>query len=181
MVAVAVTATLGAETAHAQQPLVTRGYTAQYPSGWTLGVARERGLVFHTIASPGATVANHWVPIPSAGGIALHVSHETASNYRRRFKRAAPRPGGQMIRSIGTPRIAKRFRITSRPRPFRVDGARGVAVAFRYRYQGVENVQRDIAVRHGRYLVLIEMNCRPDLEAAGKAAMRQLVKSLRWR
>jgi hypothetical protein len=173
---------LGAHSAQAQQVLETEAYTAQFPADWAITVKPDRGIVFHTIVTPGATVADHWVPIPSAGGIALHVSHEAAAIVRKRFRsRRAPRAGGQMAKIIGTPRIAKRFRFTSNYHPARVDGARGVAVAFRYRYRGVENVQRDIAVRHGRYLVLIEMNCRPDLEPAGRAAMRQLVKSLRWK
>ena len=82
---------------------------------------------------------------------------------------------------IGVPKGAKRIRLTSRPRTVKVDGAHAVAAAVRYRYRGVENVQRDVIARHGRYLVLIEMNCRPDLEATGRAAMREVVKSLKWK
>ena len=178
MLAVAV-AMLGADSAGAQQQLETAGYTTTYPTGWSVTVKPDRGFVFHTIVSPGATVDDHWNPVPSAGGISVLVAHITAREFRKRYKRALPRRA--LDGMVGYPKGAKRVRLTSRPRTVKVDGAHAVAAALRYRYRGVENVQRDVIARHGRYLVLIEMNCRPDLEATGRLAMRQAVKSLKWK
>jgi hypothetical protein len=50
-----------------------------------------------------------------------------------------------------------------------------------YTYGGAAQVQRDIGVRHGKRVYLIELVCRPDREAQGQAALDGMVAALQWR
>lgn len=168
-------------TAHAQtQALTAPGFTTQFPGDWTHVKSKRQGVTLHTLMAPGTVVPNKFRSIPRDGGVAVTVSTSTAAHYRRIAKRAAPKRGLAMLRNVGVPRAAKKVKVVSDGARFKVDGITGATVAFTYTYNGVLNLQRDVAVRKGNRLVLIELNCRPDLEPAGKAAMDAVLANWHW-
>jgi hypothetical protein len=172
-----------AATAEAQapaQPLSAPGFTTRFPAGWTHAKHKTKGLTLHTLMAPGTTMPNWLHSIPRSGGIAVTVSTVSAARRRRNTKRAAPKRGLAMLDHIGFPRGAKRIKAVSRGAIFKLDGVTGATMTLSYTYKGVENLQRDVAVRKGNRIVLIELNCRPGLESAGQAALNVVLAAWHW-
>jgi hypothetical protein len=162
------------------QPLSAPGFTTQFPGDWKHVQNKRRGVTFHTLMAPGTTVPNIWRSIPRAGGVAITISTRTAANYRADVGRAAPRSGIAMLRAVGIPRAAKNVKVVTKGARFKLDGRTGATVAATYTYNGTENLQRDVAVRKGNRIVLIELNCRPDLEPAGQGALNVVLAGWHW-
>jgi hypothetical protein len=167
--------------AHAQtQALSAPGFTTQFPGDWQHVKNTRQGVTLHTLMSPGTVVPNKFRSIPKSGGIAVTVSIMSASHYKRVTHHKAPKRGHAMLRAIGIPRAAKHVKVATRGAIYRLDGVTGATGAVTYTYNGVKNLQRDVAVRKGNRLILIELNCRPDLEQAGQAGMSVVLANWRW-
>jgi hypothetical protein len=167
--------------AHAQtQALSAPGFTTQFPADWTHAKSSRQGVTLHTLMSPGTVVPNKFRSIPKAGGIAVTVSMMSASHYKRVTHHKAPKRGLAMLRAIGIPRAAKKVKVATKGAVYKLDGVTGATGAVTYTYNGVMNLQRDVAVRKGNRLILIELNCRPDLEQAGQAGMSVVLANWRW-
>jgi hypothetical protein len=180
----AVATALGAlpAAAHAQtQALSAPGFTTQFPGDWTHVKSTRQGVTLHTLMSPGTVVPNKFRSIPKAGGIAVTVSTMTASHYKRVTHHTAPKRGLAMLNAIGIPRAAKKVKVATKGTRYKLDGVTGATAAVTYTYNGVENLQRDVAVRKGNRIVLIELNCRPDLEPAGMAGMTVVLANWHWK
>jgi hypothetical protein len=167
--------------AHAQtQALSAPGFTTQFPGDWTHVKSTRQGVTLHTLMSPGTVVPNKFRSIPKSGGIAVTVSIMSASHYKRVTHHAAPKRGIAMLRAIGIPRAAKKVKVVSKGKVYKLDGVSGATGAVTYTYNGVKNLQRDVAVRKGNRIILIELNCRPDLEQAGQAGLSVVLANWHW-
>jgi hypothetical protein len=162
------------------QTLTGAAFTTQFPGDWKHARHHRRGVTFDTLTAPGTTVPNIWRSIPRAGGVAVTISTRSTAQYRRDVHRAAPKRGLAMMRIVGVPRAAKHVKTVSKPAVFKVDGVTGATATVTYTYNGVKNLQRDVALRKGNRLVLIELNGRPQLEPAGQAALN-VVLNWHWR
>jgi hypothetical protein len=168
-------------TASAQtQALSAPGFTTQFPSDWSHKIHRIRGYTMHTLMSPGTKMTSFLHSVPKSGGIAVTVSTSTAANYKRLTRHTAPKRGLAMLKAIGIPRGAKHIKVVSSGARFKLDGVTGATATFAYTYKGVKNLQRDVSVRKGNRLVLIELNCRPDLEPGGQAGLNAVLSSWHW-
>ena len=166
--------------ASAQQALAGPGFTTQFPGDWTHVKSSRQGVTLHTLMSPGTVVPNKFRSIPKSGGIAVTVSIMSASHYKRVTHHKAPKRGMAMLNAIGIPRAAKKVKVATKGKLFKLDGVTGATAAVTYTYNGVKNLQRDVAVRKGNRLILIELNCRPDLEPAGQAGMNVVLANWHW-
>jgi hypothetical protein len=167
--------------AHAQtQALSAAGFTTQFPGDWTHVESTRQGVTLHTLMSPGTVVPNKFRSIPKSGGIAVTVSIMSASHYKRVTHHTAPKRGLAMLRAIGIPRAAKKVKVATKGAIYKLDGVTGATGAVTYTYNGVKNLQRDVAVRKGNRLILIELNCRPDLEQAGQAGLSVVLANWHW-
>ena len=167
--------------AHAQtQALSAPGFTTQFPGDWTHVKSTRQGVTLHTLMSPGTVVPNKYRSIPKSGGIAVTVSIMSASRYKRVTHHKPPKRGLAMLRAIGVPREAKKVKVASKGKLYKLDGVTGATGAVTYTYNGVKNLQRDVAVRKGNRIILIELNCRPDLEQAGQAGMDVVLANWHW-
>ena len=167
--------------AHAQtQALSAPGFTTQFPGDWTHVKSTRQGVTLHTLMSPGTVVPNKYRSIPKSGGIAVTVSYMSASHYKRVTHHAAPKRGIAMLRAIGIPRAAKNVKVATKGTVYKLDGVSGATGAVTYTYNGVKNLQRDVAVRKGNRIILIELNCRPDLEQAGQAGLSVVLANWHW-
>src|SRR4051812_31220565 len=167
--------------AHAQtQALSGPGFTTQFPGDWTHVKSSRQGVTLHTLMSPGTVVPNKFRSIPKSGGIAVTVSIMSASHYKRVTHHKAPKRGIAMLRAIGIPRAAKHVKVASKGKIYKLDGVTGATGAVTYTYNGVKNLQSDVAVRKVNRLILIELNCRPDLEQAGQAGMSVVLANWHW-
>jgi hypothetical protein len=169
------------EAAQAQtQALSAPGFTTQFPGDWTQVKSVRRGVTLHTLMSPGTVVPNKFRSIPKSGGIAVTVSIMSASHYRRVTHHKPPKRGLAMLRAIGIPRAAKKVKVASKGAIYKLDGVTGATAAVTYTYNGVKNLQRDVAVRKGNRIILIELNCRPDLDQAGQTGMGVVLANWHW-
>jgi hypothetical protein len=176
----AVTAAVPA-TAHAQdQALSAPGFTTQFPAGWTQATHKNHGYTLHTLMAPGTQMTSFFHSIPKSGGIAVTVSTSTAANYRRLTHHTAPKRGVAMVATIGIPTAAKHVKAVMKAKGYKLDGVSGVTGAVSYTYKGVKNYQLDVAARKGNRLVLIELNCRPDLAPTGQAGMNVVLSGWHW-
>ena len=167
--------------AHAQtQALSAPGFTTQFPGDWTHVKSTRQGVTLDTLMSPGTVVPNKYRSIPKSGGVAVTVSIMSASRYKRVTHHKAPKRGLAMLKAIGVPREAKKVKVASKGKVFKLDGVSGATGALTYTYNGVKNLQRDVAVRKGNRIILIELNCRPDLEQAGQAGMSVVLANWHW-
>jgi hypothetical protein len=130
--------------------------------------------------SPGTVVPNKYRSIPKSGGIAVTVSIMSASRYKRVTHHKAPKKGMAMLNAIGIPRAAKKIKVVTKGALYRLDGVTGATGAVTYTYNGVKNLQRDVAVRKGNRIILIELNCRPDLEQAAMPGMTVVLANWHW-
>src|SRR3954468_14151068 len=178
-VALLLAAPVSAGAQGATQPLQTPHFTSQFLAGWTLKHRTNPGFNIYELATPGTKIDSHAVPTP--GGIGITVVVFSTRAFRKTFHRPVPKGTGLVRLVAGIPRPAKKVRITSAARPYRLDGGRGGAIAFRYTYKGVQNVQRDVAAHKGKWIVTIELDCRPDLEPQGRAAMNTVLGAFNWR
>ena len=162
------------------QALSAPGFATQFPGDWTHVKSTRQGVTLHTLMSPGTVVPNKFRSIPKSGGIAVTVSIMSASHYKRVTHHKAPKRGMAMLNAIGIPRAAKKVKVATKGKLFKLDGVTGATAAVTYTYNGVKNLQRDVAVRKGNRLILIELNCRPDLEPAGQAGMNVVLANWHW-
>jgi hypothetical protein len=168
-------------TASAQtQALTAPGFTTQFPSDWTQAKHKVHGFTLHTLMSPGTTMTSYFHSIPKSGGVAVTVSTETAAHFKRTTGHTAPKRGLAMVHAVGIPAKARHIKVVSKAATFKLDGVVGVTLTATYTYGGVKNLQRDVAARKGNRLVLIELNCRPDLEQAGQAGMSVVLANWHW-
>jgi hypothetical protein len=167
--------------AHAQtQALSAPGFTTQFPGDWTHVKSTRQGVTLHTLMSPGTVVPNKYRSIPKSGGIAVTVSIMSASRYKRVTHHKAPKRGLAMLKAVGVPREAKKVKVASKGKIYKLDGVTGATGALTYTYNGVKNLQRDVAVRKGNRIVLIELNCRPDLEPAAQPGLSVVLANWHW-
>jgi hypothetical protein len=162
------------------QALAGPGFTTQFPGDWTHVKSSRQGVTLHTLMSPGTVVPNKFRSIPKSGGNAVTVSIMSASHYNRVTHRKPPKRGLAMLNAIGIPRAAKHVKVASKGARYKLDGVTGATGAVTYTYNGVKNLQRDVAVRKGNRIILIELNCRPDLDQAGQAGMSVVLANWHW-
>ncbi len=168
-------------TASAQtQALTAPGFTTQFPSDWAHVKHTVHGATLHTLMSPGTKMTSYFHSIPKPGGVAVTVTMYSAAHYKRVTKHTAPKRGLAMLHNVGVPAKAKHVKVVSKGAKFTLDGIVGATVTLSYTYGGVKNLQRDVTARKGNRLVLIELNCRPDLEATGQAGMNAVLANWHW-
>jgi hypothetical protein len=161
------------------QTLTAPGFTTQFPDGWTQARHTFRGLTMHTLMAPGTTVPDFFASIPKPGGIAISISTSSVKTFEKVTHHRAPRSGLQLMDFVGVP-THKHLKTVSKPTRFTLDGSTGVTVTYSYPYKGTQNLQRDVAVRKGHRLVLIELNCRPDLEPSAQPALNTVLAGWHW-
>jgi hypothetical protein len=171
----------GAQTASAQ-PLTAARFSTQIPDGWGHNGFKYSGITAYTITSPGTQMASLHHNIPAAGGIAIEISSRSVANLEHVIHHTLPKRGPALLKYIaGIPPKAKHTKLTAKDAAITVAGAHGGIGTVTYTYDGAAELQRDIAVRHGKRAFLIELVCRPDLEAQGQAALSGIVAALQWR
>jgi hypothetical protein len=168
-------------SAHAQnQALSAPGFTTQFPAGWTQATHKNHGYTLHTLMSPGTQMTSFFHSVPKSGGIAVTVSSISAAGYKHLTHHTAPKSGLAMVHMIGVPTIAKHVTVATKLKRYTLDGMKGVTAAFNYTYKGVKNYQLDVTARKGNRLILIELNCRPDLAPTGQAGMNVVLSGWHW-
>jgi hypothetical protein len=169
------------QAAAADTTLKAPRFTTVYPSDWKRATERKRGTAGYTLTAPGTTVKQ--LGLPSApGGAAITVRSWTTKAFRRDFHRRPPKRSGALLDAIvGIPRDATGVQDARRRKATRLAGARGAEVGFRYRFNGVENLQLDVVARHGSTVVFAELNMDPALGDAGLAPWRALRARWHWR
>lgn len=180
VVAGAVTAAVPA-SAHAQnQALAGAGFTTQFPAGWTQATHKNHGYTLHTLMTPGTQMWSFFHSVPKPGGVAVTVGTISAAGFKKLTHHAAPKRGIGALMLAGVPKGAKHIKVTN-GKHYTLGGVVGGTGSATYTYKGTKNYQLDVAARKGNRLVLIELNCRPDLAPTGQAGMNVVLAGWHWR
>jgi len=188
-----VAATTLAASATASDPATTHtlrasSFTTSYPAGWRLTVRRASGIVTYELSSTGAKV--NGVGIAPAGTIAITIgvlsvswvtTHPLLSGVPP-DRAAASQSALQLLpHVIGTPVPNPSHWITTAAHSTVLDGVSAAAIAYRYRYAGVGNVQGDVLARHGHEIVYAELDTEPSLRSKGTAALATITTHWHWK
>lgn len=170
---------LAASPALAQSgPAVTGdGFTTTLPAGWTSHDYASLGGRAWGFASPGASTNKLATPTP--GGIGVTAWVAKAAKVEHRLGSLPSSPSRLVAKLTGVPHGAKHAKITSKPHPTTLAGAKAGTMTLTYTLGSRSIVQRDVAVRRGSKLYEIEL----DVDAANAAAGRQALQAIlaAWR
>jgi hypothetical protein len=182
--AVALTAVAcGSASAAAPTPttriLDATGFSALFPSTWSMTTKTVKGATEYELSSNGALNASG---VPKAGAIGITIQEVP---YAVAIASGAPNPATatptQLVNGmVGTPPSATGVKVTYALHAvsFAHDIAYGLTLT--YDSAGTPNLQEDVVDRHASVLYLVELDAEPTLKAAGDAAVATLMKTWYW-
>lgn len=156
------------------------GFTTSYPSGWTLAVSHPGpGATLWSLSSDGSKLND--LGIPPDGSVGVTVGQFPADALTTDPAASTQSPVALLPNVIGVPRAAVSVAVTSALQPTALGGVPAAAIGYSYTYNGLANVQSDVAARKGNEIVWVEVDTGPAQSARGAAALRTIVGQWNWR
>jgi hypothetical protein len=159
-------------------------FTAPVPGGWTVRAqSNSKGAHQFQLGSTKAPI--NGVGIGPAGTVAVTVTEYGLPALAR--GRIAGKPASSyspvalLPFVVGQPARAEGVQVGQHPKPTVLAGAQAGEEAFFYGYHGHENLQVDVIAKRNGHLFLVELDAEPQLQAASKAALSQVLGGWRFR
>jgi hypothetical protein len=155
------------------------GFSALFPSSWSMTTHTLKGATEYELSSSGALNASG-VPKPGAVGITITEVPYAVAVAGGATNPATATPTQLVNGMVGTPPSATGVKVTEALHSVTFADDAAYSISLSYVSAGTPNLQEDIVVRHAEVLYLVELDGEPTLQATGDAAIATLMKTWYW-